>query len=172
MTELVFEHALRIRMKADTSDSDSVASGETTAIATPETTSYSDAEVRGEDASAAGAINSATSSSATATDSTSTQASAQDKGKGRGSVEAAPKLSEPEKATLEKKAGKNLVGKINNLVSSDLSSLESAAVNLIYTCECQAYKRDRGEFEHEAVVESPLQIALSIVFLYQILGWR
>ncbi|KAI0793789.1 P-loop containing nucleoside triphosphate hydrolase protein [Fomes fomentarius] len=161
VTELVFEHALRIRMKADTSDSDSVASGETTAIATPETASNSDAEVRGEDASAddvggatAGATDSATSSSATAADSTSTQASAQDKGKGRGPVEAAPKPSESAKATLEKKAGKNLVGKINNLVSSDLSSLESAAVNLIYT-----------------VVESPSQIALSIIFLYQILGW-
>ena len=49
ITELVFEHALRIRMKAETSETpDAGKSGENTVAATPDTASQTGAESEGE----------------------------------------------------------------------------------------------------------------------------
>ncbi|KAI0746563.1 P-loop containing nucleoside triphosphate hydrolase protein [Daedaleopsis nitida] len=157
VTELVFEHALRIRMKADTDNSADLAkSGENTAVATPDTASQialedSDAQSsEDETATATTGTHTATSSSATAV----APASAS-KGKGKAVPDAAPvKPAESAKEALEKKGGKNLVGRINNLVTSDLSSLEGLPMGLTF-----------------ATVESPFQITLCIIFLYQILGW-
>ncbi|KAI0758967.1 P-loop containing nucleoside triphosphate hydrolase protein [Fomes fomentarius] len=162
ITELVFEHALRVRMKAETSDSDSLVSGENTAVATPETASqlgsdeYEREGSEGDDGEThSGTAHTAASSSATEVDSTTGRANA--KGKGKAPSEPAPSSPMPTgsaKAAVEKKGGRNLVGRINNLVSSDLNSLDYITMHFVYT-----------------TVEAPLQITLCIVFLYQIMGW-
>ncbi|EJF59658.1 P-loop containing nucleoside triphosphate hydrolase protein [Dichomitus squalens LYAD-421 SS1] len=156
ITELVFEHALRIRMKAETSEvTDASKSGEITAVATPDTASQVGVEGEGEgsaegsDAGASVPAHSATSSSSTAV------APASIKGKGKApSEDTAKKVAEPSKPAEGGKKGKNLVGRINNLVTSDLSNLEPI-----------------GMFVTFATIESPFQITLCMVFLYQILGW-
>ena len=131
VTELVFEHALRVRMKAETSETAEVKSGENTAVATPD--SASQAETEGSD-SEGGDAETATSASHTATSSTATvvaPASASAKGKGKASSVTEPpkKVEAPEPP---KGKGKNLVGRINNLVSSDLSSLENLSMFIVF----------------------------------------
>ena len=137
-TELVFEHALRIRMKAETSDAtDAGKSGENTAIATPDTASQVGDAGEGEsgEGSQAGGGDpgdSATSSSSTAV--TPGSAAISVKGKGKATPEdSSKKAAEQAKQPEDKKEGKNLVGRINNLVTSDLDSLEPIAMFFPYT---------------------------------------
>ncbi|PBK89813.1 ATP-binding cassette transporter [Armillaria gallica] len=104
ITQLVFEHALRIRVKAET---DSPASGECQSrdlIDVPE--------------------------------------------------EASEDLQTPAEANLgQLSEGKNLIGRINNLVTTDLKNITDA----------------RGFVQ--LLVYTPLQLILCVVFLYVILGW-
>ncbi|KAI0717852.1 P-loop containing nucleoside triphosphate hydrolase protein [Cerioporus squamosus] len=157
VTELVFEHSLRVRMKAETSETVEVPkSGENTAVATPDSASQAGAEDSEGSGSESGDGETATSVSHTATSSTATAVaptSASVKGKGKASsvAEAPKKTDVPEPP---KGKGKNLVGRINNLVSSDLSSLENISMYIVFS-----------------TIESPFQITLCIVFLYQIMGW-
>ncbi|KAI1790062.1 P-loop containing nucleoside triphosphate hydrolase protein [Ganoderma leucocontextum] len=146
ITELVFEHALRIRMKAETSDL--VDAG--MVVTTPDTTSQvaeggEGESLEGRQAGAGAPADSATSKA---------PASATAKGKGKASPEDAPKKAAEQAKSADGKKGKNLVGRINNLVTSDLSSLEP--IGMLVTV---------------ALFESPLQITLCMVFLYQLLGW-
>ena len=141
ITELVFEHALRIRMKAETGDvADASKSGENTAVATPDTASQlgedSEEGSSASDQAEGGApTHSATSSSSTDVASVSAS-SATAKGKGKAPPEDVPKkTAEQEKPGENKKKGKNLVGRINNLVSSDLSSLEPIAMFVTFARE-------------------------------------
>ncbi|KAM5539772.1 hypothetical protein V8D89_006585 [Ganoderma adspersum] len=159
VTELVFEHALRIRMKAETSDAaDASKSGENTAIATPDTASQvGDAgeSQSGEGSQAGGGAPgySAASSSSTAVSPGSAPVSV--KGKGKATPENSPKkAAEQAKPPEDKKEGKNLVGRINNLATSDLNNLEPIAMFFPYT-----------------VFEAPLQITLCMIFLHNLLGW-
>ena len=99
--------------------------GENVAVATSDTTSQAGAESQGEESQASDPVDSASSSSGS--DAASTPASVTDKGKGKG--KAPPKVSsknaaEQTKPAVDKKKEKNLVGRINNLVTSDLSNLE------------------------------------------------
>ncbi|RPD70679.1 P-loop containing nucleoside triphosphate hydrolase protein [Lentinus tigrinus ALCF2SS1-7] len=155
VTELVFEHALRVRMKAETSETVEIKSGENTAVATLDSSSQAGEDEEGS-SSEGGDTETATSTSHTATSSTATAVvpiSSSSKGKGKALPVAEPpkKVEAPEPP---KGKGKNLVGRINNLVSSDLSSLENISMYIVF-----------------ATVESPFQITLCIVFLYQIMGW-
>ncbi|KAH9918376.1 P-loop containing nucleoside triphosphate hydrolase protein [Epithele typhae] len=132
VTELVFDHALRIRMKAETSD-DVSAKGDPTTTDTPGNQS-------GESSTAsAGSLSSRS------------QDTVKDKGKGK---EEPAKKEMPKKGKGKKGKDKNLVGRINNLVSSDMASFSFSAQQLIF-----------------ATVQSPFQIVLCMVFLHQILGW-
>jgi hypothetical protein len=70
--------------------------------------------------------------------------------KGKGKATKAPKDSDKD----EHSRGENLVGKINNLVTTDLANIVEARDFLL------------------AAVYIPLQITLCIVFLYAVLGWR
>ena len=135
VTELVFDHALRVRMKAESAESaaDTSKSGDnTTAVATPETASQLGVEEGGsgsEDGETATA-HTATSSDATAVG-TASSASAKGKDKDRddGDKNAAPAAAPAPKET---RGGKNLVGRINNLVSNDLNSLENIGIALAF----------------------------------------
>ena len=137
ITELVFEHALRIRMKAETSDAAGASkSGDNTAVATPDTASQigEDGEAESSEGSQTdGGAPAQSATSSSSTDVASVSASATAKGKGKAPAEDVPKKpAEQEKPAEDKKKGKNLVGRINNLVSSDLSSLEPIAMFLTF----------------------------------------
>ncbi|KAM5539757.1 hypothetical protein V8D89_006570 [Ganoderma adspersum] len=155
VTELVFEHALRIRMKAETSDPvDASKSDENTAAPTLDAASQVGADGEGESAEGSQAAADAPADSAASSSDTASAPSTA-KGKGKAPAEdAAKKAAEPAKPAEDKKKGKNLVGRLNNLVTSDLSNLEP--IGMLVTV---------------ALFESPLQITLCMVFLYQLLGW-
>ncbi|KAI0317990.1 hypothetical protein OF83DRAFT_1118292 [Amylostereum chailletii] len=139
LTQLVFEHALRIRMKAETSEDIRSTPG------TPDTASL--VEEPGSDASGSGSGDETLHSG----DSQSTTS----KGKKR-----QPSVPEATSDHVKKddeqpnaaKAG-NLVGKINNLISTDLNNITSGRDFLFI------------------VLYTPAQCAISIWFLYTILGW-
>ncbi|KAL7284501.1 hypothetical protein ACG7TL_001792 [Trametes sanguinea] len=161
ITELVFEHALRIRMKADTPDSSDTAESDlSTAAPTPDTSSQIGTEDTQEGRSArrddegGKASRPATASSSTAVP----PGCSSRKGKSKSTSEdetLAGKGADPARPDVEKKGpSRHLVGRINNLVSTDLSNLENV-----------------GMFTISTLVEFPFQIVLCIIFLYQILGW-
>ena len=157
ITELVFEHALRIRMRAETSESQQGGrSGQTTAMTTPDTASQVEADNEGEggDRSTQGNDTGAnvTPRSAASISST-TVASSSPKGKGKAPSEDEARKPESSKALEDGEKGKNLVGRINNLVTSDVANLEPigmfltfcraslsypAQYNALTDCECFA----------------------------------
>ena len=137
ITQLVFEHALRIRMKSEPSKSEPSSSQPSTRAPTPDT------------ASVAESTSGHSPDGTEVTEGTSTTLAS----------EATPQ--EADKASIkgeEKKPvgekGGNLVGKINNLVSTDLNNIIDGRDFLMIAVAC------------------PIQIILCIVFLYTILGWR
>lgn len=69
---------------------------------------------------------------------------------GKDKVSNLPKDVDKDKSS----SGENLVGKINNLVTTDLANIVEARDFLL------------------AAVYIPLQITLCIIFLYVVLGWR
>ncbi|KAF8963028.1 hypothetical protein BDZ97DRAFT_1920149 [Flammula alnicola] len=124
LTQLAFEHSLRIRLKAETS-SESTAQG----------------NGRDDDASAR---------TAALISSTSTQGRASEGRSLKGKMRA-------DTTPLDKKHStdsKNQIGKLNNFVTTDLANLVGGIDFLNF------------------VIQIPLQIALSMIFLYQVLGWR
>ncbi|KAI0640447.1 P-loop containing nucleoside triphosphate hydrolase protein [Trametes meyenii] len=144
ITELVFEHALRIRMKTETSD----------AVDDAESVSSSHASeatgLVGEGSTTAG-------SSATAQDGDAQPSSVDNKGKAKDASErTAPVPKEPETRSVPEKkgGGPNIIGRINNLVTTDLRNLDQASM-----------------YATAVALEVPLQVTLCMVFLYQILGY-
>ncbi|KAF8956542.1 P-loop containing nucleoside triphosphate hydrolase protein, partial [Flammula alnicola] len=123
LTQLAFEHSLRIRLKAETS-SESAARGN-------------------------GHDNDAPARTAASIASTSTQGRVSEGGslKGKTKVDTTP---------LDKKHSadsKNQIGKLNNFVTTDLANIVGGIDFLNF------------------VIQIPLQITLSMIFLYQVLGW-
>ncbi|CDO76129.1 hypothetical protein BN946_scf184876.g22 [Trametes cinnabarina] len=163
ITELVFEHALRIRVKAETSDSDDGAEGspstDSTAVATPDSASQLAAEsAQGEISTGGEGEGGGPSHSVTSSGTTATLTSRPRKGKGKSMADkeaSAKPEGVPKKPDAGKKdSSKHLIGRINNLVSSDLSNLGNIGTAATFF-----------------TIESPFQIILGIIFLYQILGW-
>ncbi|KAI0742214.1 hypothetical protein C8Q80DRAFT_1186678 [Daedaleopsis nitida] len=151
MTQLVFDHALRIRMKADTGASaPSDLSAETTPAESSENVSVPQAEPHGMDVhdtdslegSDTGSVHASTSAASTATlaksgDAPNKIADSQD------NADSSQRAS----------GSVNLVGKMNNLVTSDLNNLTWGR-HFLYV-----------------VLYAPLQIVFAVCFLYTILGW-
>ncbi|THV06409.1 P-loop containing nucleoside triphosphate hydrolase protein [Dendrothele bispora CBS 962.96] len=163
LTQLVFEHALRIRMKSETNE-DNQASPDTPATPVPESASQvSDSD---NDGSSSENVTLHAEDTDTQGDGSSTVAgnsrTPNDRSSSSGSIkkgEAAPQSSPaPTSASTpadkeSKSKAANLVGRMNNLVTSDLTSIVEA--------------KDFGML----IVYTPLQIVLCIVFLHMILGW-
>lgn len=137
LTELVFEHSLRIRLKAVAAEGEG--SQTSTAPSTPDTASISGAESTLD--GAASTTNGDESTVQPSNASVTSKSSVTKDGK---------RSSEPHKESDTS----NLVGKINNLVSTDLDNIVEARDFFLI------------------VFYVPIQIALCIVFLYVILGWR
>ncbi|KAF9553714.1 multidrug resistance-associated ABC transporter [Agrocybe pediades] len=146
ITQLVFEHTLRIRFVAETrseedDDSRSNQGGDETATET---------ETDGGGDPAEGTQSET--DTATVGSTSSAPSSASNKGKGKAtSTNTQETDAQPEKSPTDMNS--NLIGKINNFVTSDLGNIIDAR-NFLYL-----------------VLEVPVQITLSTIFLYQLLGW-
>ena len=137
ITQLVFEHALRIRMKSEPSESSPSLSQPSTSVPTPDNASIAEfASGHSPDGTEA-TVGTSTTLASEATPSEADKAS----------------IKGEEKKPAGEKGG-NLVGKINNLVSTDLNNIIDGRDFLMIAVAC------------------PIQIILCIVFLYTILGWR
>ncbi|KAI0782766.1 hypothetical protein C8Q75DRAFT_885975 [Abortiporus biennis] len=123
MTQLMFDHALRLRMKADATE----ASSSPSTVATEE--------------------NSETNS---ASNDPSTESSA-DPSSSNATPDDATKKDEDKEAPIKEKG--NISGKINNLITADLSNVVGGADVL------------------RIIFYTPLQLILVLVMLYNLLGW-
>ncbi|KAH9939278.1 uncharacterized protein BXZ73DRAFT_99482 [Epithele typhae] len=136
ITELVFDHALRIRMKADTTGDSPTPSRANTASQTPETASLAEEGEGAEEGDERTVRASTVSEGSTVV--------AQEDGKKK----------EAEKVVEAKSADAgNLVGKINNLVTTDATNIVNGRDFLFL------------------VIYAPVQIISCITFLYILLGW-
>ncbi|KDR83115.1 hypothetical protein GALMADRAFT_238938 [Galerina marginata CBS 339.88] len=154
VTQLVFEHSLRIRLKAETEATETVDSHPTSTPAgsddgqtsTADGTSISEREHISRDDN-----ESEFTQGSTVVAASREASSSQDTVKGATKVKSKPAQT----PSTTKKSGdaENLIGRINNLVTSDLE-------NLAEGCDFMGF-----------FFLAPLQITLSMIFLYRILGW-
>jgi hypothetical protein len=159
ITQLVFEHALRIRVKAETSAGTTpVATPQGLSEATtPDTVSIRDVNVISENAGGSGE------------ESVHTTATSNIKGTQR---EETPTMMSSNGDQEEPGKSSNLVGKMNNLVSTDLENLVDGRDFLLL-----GLSPPRLLCVHNSIMSShpvlyfPLQVVLCIWFLYNILGW-
>ncbi|KII86823.1 hypothetical protein PLICRDRAFT_700101 [Plicaturopsis crispa FD-325 SS-3] len=141
ITQLVFEHALRIRLKAETPDSTSSAA-DAPAVITPDSSSIANAST--EDGTGSG--------DETLRASSTSGLPAANKGKQTPAGDSLDTATDSAKVE-EPVSTDNIIGKINNLVSTDLQNLLESRDFLFI------------------VVYMPLQVSLCTWFLYNILGW-
>ncbi|GJE87809.1 multidrug resistance-associated ABC transporter [Phanerochaete sordida] len=136
LIQLIFEHALRIRLKADTNTSDEKPTDQSRPTSPTETLTApgddgvpdrSDSRAETEATLAEGQSSTAKADSA---------ASAKDQG-----------------AAIKNAKDSSMIGKINNMVTTDVNTLENAYSFFLI------------------IWYTPLQIVASLVFLYTILGW-
>lgn len=139
VTQLVFEHSLKIRMKSETGSGSTAASRVATAVAS-RAASIHGPEHQGEE-------------SGDTLVASGGQPSSSPKGKAPSVAPSEPSSPTPSKKDDDSQKDKNLVGKITNLISTDLGNIVEARDFLF------------------VIWYAPLQIALSIWFLYRILGW-
>lgn len=139
LTQLVLQHALRIRMVVDTNaDSKASPSGTTTPV-TSESTVATDGPA-----------------SVSTSDTNGHQSQDVEAGSDSGTTAQDSEASTlvPTPSTTTSATSKSLVGRMNNLISSDLQALGRSTDVL------------------QILVAVPLGIIGSTVFLYNILGWR
>jgi hypothetical protein len=113
LTQLVFEHALRIRMKAELPD-DGKKSGESTAPSTPDSASVAGSSTAAADESTDGSGDETLQASAETISISSTK---------KGKQKSQDIKEEPDSLPKNHSSADNLVGKINNLVTTDLSNI-------------------------------------------------
>lgn len=114
ITQLVFDHSLRIRMKSETSSSPS-ASRASTAVHTPDNASIAEATDAEQGSPSRSNENGSEDETVHASSASTTSATATKKGSDT-------KKTEEKLATSGAPAG-NLIGRINNLVTTDLNNL-------------------------------------------------
>ena len=143
LTQLVFEHSLRIRMKAEVHGGSSAPSQpvESVSVTPAAVTSPNDEHSTERSNDAEGSLNSLAPSEAQSRETTL-----------EGDESADESKPEKEAATKAPEA-KNLVGKINNLVTTDLGNIV-----------------DSRDFIR-LLVYTPVSVTFCVIFLYAILGW-
>lgn len=150
ITELVFEHALRIRMKGDSSTSPA-SPGTETAVASPGSSADTTSPLQ--DASSTigdtDGVETIIADSAAPPESQITTAIDV-----AAAVASSKALKDNKASEKDGDATDNLVGKINNLITSDLQ-------NIVELPEIPS-----------VLFYTPLKLVLSIWFLYTLLGWR
>ncbi|KAH9945600.1 hypothetical protein B0H21DRAFT_822934 [Amylocystis lapponica] len=147
VTQLVFDHSLRIRVKAEVGDSGK--GGDVTVVPTPDTASIAEPSAAAEDsheapASGSGSEDGTSHSSTLSVDTTS---------KGKQKSATPPESPDSKKAAPADSKTGNVIGKINNLVTTDLTNLVDGRDFLML------------------ILAIPLNIVISVIFVYRILGW-
>ncbi|KAH7918845.1 hypothetical protein BV22DRAFT_1100101 [Leucogyrophana mollusca] len=140
ITQLLFNHSLRIRMKAEPPDDGE--GGEFTAASGPDTASIAESSTPEDEVGTSG------SEEETLQPSSASAVSSSRKGKEKAKDGKGTKDTPTPKSSAD-----NLVGKINNLVTTDLNNITDGRDFLIVG------------------LYIPLQISLCIWFVYNILGW-
>lgn len=161
ITQLVFEHSLRIRVKAETSSSANTpaVSGAATPIhdGTPESTTTSERQslFSPQETGDHDTLHSVSATTQSRDDTLrASTITAQSTASG-GNVKKGGKSKKVEDPKTEpQSSAENLVGKINNLVTTDLGNITDSRDFLL------------------VLIYIPVQITLCIVFLYAVLGWR
>ncbi|KAI0685987.1 hypothetical protein BC835DRAFT_1420713 [Cytidiella melzeri] len=157
ITTLVFDHALRIRLKAETEEKSKPAATESAPPSTPGSdakgsntpeTGSTHEEDEADTVHSRSATATSTATAATSTTATTVVAPA---ASGKATDGSKPASKEPEEAKKSKKG--NFMGKINNLVTSDLSNITNGRDFLFL------------------LISAPLHLTLGMVFLYAVLGW-
>ncbi len=170
ITQLVFEHALKIRATDDTPSktADGTRSGASTAVQTPavSTASLPD-ESPAEEMGTETAEGTPSTTENTAVEQASATASS--KGKGKSKDNQSVKPVETKKPDEEESSSANLSGKITNLVSTDLGNITSGMFRIDYVIFPLTVLPGRDFLF--VILAAPLQAGLSIWFLYEILGW-
>jgi hypothetical protein len=159
LTQLVFEHSLRIRLKAEASN-EKIEDDNHTVIGTQDSTSV---------------IKGTSVDSNSLVDGTANQSSQASTPTSNGPVKAKDSStlkSGTKSATKDKKEAQNLIGKINNLVTTDLDNIvegrDFLTIGMLSTLiliwvRCLTIRQ---------VLYVPLQSVLCTIFLYEVLGWR
>lgn len=190
ITQLVFQHSLRIRLKAET------ATGSTNDDQSPSSTltrEGNEESFHSIDSSVVLASISTMASSelghttdgegsSTTMQTTTVAASAREASSSstlQSSLKGKSKVSDVD-ISLTPPAKKrpanadNLIGKINNLVTTDLDNIQEGAdflaLSMSYHSKCTM--TITNDVYDTTAFYAPLQITLSMLFLYRILGWR
>lgn len=129
ITQLVFNHALRIRMKAELpAEGTSSASNPSTTIPSPDNASVVDQPVSAEASESSNSSGDETLAQGCSTSIKSATESSKGKQKAKDSQPA------EDKAVPKEAAADNLVGKINNLVTTDLNNITEAR-DFLFLCK-------------------------------------
>ncbi|KAI0258771.1 hypothetical protein BC834DRAFT_974833 [Gloeopeniophorella convolvens] len=147
LTQLIFEHSLRVRVKAETQQSSSSSPPLSAEGATLDAVSEANSPTTDETSTVAEGASDGNGDEAASVQSSSS------KGKQKAEPEDTKAVEAPGTA-VESKKGSNFAGKINNLVSADLGNITGGRDFLFL------------------FFLAPLEVVVSIVFLYNILGWR
>ncbi|KAF9811113.1 hypothetical protein IEO21_06662 [Rhodonia placenta] len=150
LTQLVFNHALRMRIMADVSETPTF-TGDTTVAGTPDTASLAESGGTRTPDNAANSEDVTLSGTNTAAGETTTT---QGKDKSKVSVQQSQKDFCGPSASSEdtQTEGSNVTGKVNNLITTDLDTI--------------AWTREIFQL----VVQVPVQLVLCVWFLYDVLG--
>ena len=164
MTQLVFEHSLRIRLKAESSN-EKIDDDNLTIIGTPDSASISEGEAV--DSNSDGRTNESRRASTTVTRDPSCDSRSTSRGVKRKNKR--DPLTDAEQAT---KDAQNPIGKINNLVTTDLGNIVQG-VDFILIGTLQSFRLTLSDiYTPNKVLYIPLQTILCVCFLYKVLGWR
>ncbi len=161
LTHLIFEHSLRIRFKAEHSDEKRgrVPEEESlTAVAVPETASATEASAPTD------------SGENNATEEITSSSSASSKGPKSSRSSVSEAKDSGIKSKEKKRENANLIGKLNNLITTDMRNILETR-DFLMLCKDSELQPLR-ETHSAKVLFVPLQISLCCAFLYRILGWR
>ncbi|KAH7883936.1 hypothetical protein F5I97DRAFT_2075294 [Phlebopus sp. FC_14] len=150
ITQLVFEHALRIRMKAELPESSKDIDS---TLSTPDSASIAESTTA-ESSTVIGDSRESSIDEAQSTSGSTTTSSAKGKQKAKGKQNDGVESKKPQSSA------DNLVGKINNLVTTDLGNITDGRDFLF-----------KQALILPLVPYVPLQVGLCVWFLYSILGW-
>lgn len=153
LTQVIFEHALRIRMKEEAPKTEGT-SVPNTPKAHPLGLPPSEDDVEGDTDAASTTATTTMDASASTTAAGSASSNGDDtQPKPSKSTSPSPPAPKAEEKKDDSSSSANLAGRINNLISTDLENIT-----------------DSRDFMF-LIIYAPLQTALCIWFLYKILGW-
>lgn len=156
VTQLVFEHSLRIRVKAETSSEDGGHGSASTLVGTPETESVAESTAdTGQTVVSEGtAVGGNSNDNGAETPRQTSGNGGKKNGKSAQSPSAAKDIKKAGTTTTTATSSKgNFIGKLNNLVTTDLQNIVGAR-----------------DFQ-VVLVQIPLMFVIGVWFLYGVLGW-